>query len=780
MSDRSRPTSLQLRRLAVVYIRQSSPGQVANNVESRELQYEFVERAVTLGWSRERVVVIDDDQGRRGSESANRGGFQRLVAEVGLGHVGLVLGIEVSRLSRRNADWYNLMDLCALTDTLIADRDGIYHPGDYNSRLVLGLKGTMAEAELHLIRQRLTGARLHKASKGELRLLVPVGLDYNTDDKIVLAGDEAVRAAIAEVFARFQSLSSARQVLLSLRADGLKLPHRKPGEDKVRWRDATYRAVHEILTKPAYAGAYVFGRVRQDKSVSDTGQVIVRSRLVAREEWEVCIPDHHPGYINWDTYLENQRRLAANARLPRGGAGGAPRDGRALLAGLVRCGRCGRKMQVGYWGSAGRRPTYTCARAAREIGSNSACQRVGGARVDQVVLDAVFAALEPAGLRATAHALAQAEAEHEQRLRAFEKAVERAQYEAERARRQFDAVEPENRLVARDLESEWEARLAEVARAEQALADQRARRPVALTDEEAAWLERAGADLRAVFEADSTTMAERKQLLRIVLSEVTVTVDSDTKEAGLQIRFDGGACLQRTVPAPRPGWHIPATDEDTVDLVRRLARHYNDTEIARILSRQGRHTAKGLRFTRERVNALRQSRGIPAAPPAGTRNQDDAQIMSLSEAIRELGVSDGTLYRWLREGFIDGFQLTPGGPWHIRVDDQLRAKIIPDLPAGWVRLNEAARALGIARQTVLDRVKRGELNAIHVNRGRRRGLAIEIPATQPRSGRLFDEPPANNDDRHTVQTTSRPSTTDTDNHANTLKTRANHRPRKTK
>lgn len=780
MSDRSRPTSLQLRRLAAVYIRQSSPGQVANNVESRELQYEFVERAVSLGWSRERVVVIDDDLGRRGSESANRGGFQRLVAEVGLGHVGLVLGIEVSRLSRRNADWYNLMDLCALTDTLIADRDGVYHPGDYNSRLVLGLKGTMAEAELHLIRQRLTGARLHKASKGELRLLVPVGLDYDQDGKIVLAGDEAVRAAIAEVFARFRSLSSARQVLLSLRADGLKLPHRKPGEDKISWREATYRAVHEILTKPAYAGAYVFGRIRQEKSVNDTGQVIVRSRLVAREEWEVCIPDHHPGYIDWDTYLENQRRLAANARVLRGGAGGAPREGRALLAGLVRCGRCGRKMQVGYWGSAGRLPTYTCARAAREIGSNRACQRVGGGRVDQVVIDAVFTALEPATLRATAHALAQAEAEHEQRLRAFEKAVERTCYEADRARRQFDAVEPENRLVARDLEGEWEARLAEVARAEQALADQRTRRPVALTDEEAAWLERAGADLRAVFEADTTTMTERKQLLRTVLSEVTVTVDSDTKEARLEIRFDGGACLQRTVPPPRRGWHIPATDEDTVELVRRLARHYNDTEIARILSRQGRTTAKGLSFTRERVNALRQSRNIPAAPPPSPDTDHGAVIMSLTEAIRELGISDGTLYRWLREGFIDGFQLTPGGPWHIRVDDQLRAKITPELPEGWVRLNDAARALGIARQTVLDRVKRGELNAIHVNRGRRRGLAIEIPANQPQPGRLFDEQPASHSSRHTVQTTSRPTTNDTDNHTNILQTRANRKARQTK
>ena len=736
--DRSRPTSEQLRRQAVLYIRQSSPGQVAHNVESRERQYEFVERAVSLGWRRELVVIIDEDQGRRGSESDNRGGFQRLVADVGLGHVGLVLGIEVSRLARSNADWYNLMDLCALTDTLIADGDGVYHPGDYNSRLVLGLKGTMAEAELHLIRQRLTAARLHKASKGELRLLLPVGLDYGENDQIVLAGDQAVRSAIAEVFCRFAVLCSARQVLLSLRGDGLKLPRRKPGEVKVTWVEATYRAVHEILTKPAYAGAFVFGRTRQDKSVGEGGRVIVRSRQVARDEWEVCIPEHHSGYIHWDTYLENQRRLAANARVMRGGAGGAPRAGGALLAGLVRCGRCGRRMQVGYWGSAGRRPTYVCGRAARETGSNSACQRVGGRRIDETALDAVFTALEPAALQATARALAHAEAEHELGLHAFAVALERAQYEAERAQRQFDAVEPENRLVARSLEAEWEARLAEVARAEAALADQRARKPTSLTNDEAAWLQRAGADLRAVFDADSTNMAERKQLLRTVLSGVTVTVDSDTKETALQIRFEGGACVQRTMPPPRRGWHIPATDEDTVELVRRLACHYNDTRIAQILSRQDRKTATGLRFTRERVNALRQSRGIPAAPARSAREGDNsAVIMSLTEAQRELGVADRTLYRWLRDGFIAGFQLTPGGPWHIRVDDELRAKIVPELPPGWVDLKQAAVMLGVARQTVLDRVKRGELRAIHVSRGRRSGLAIEIPNAEQHSGRLF-------------------------------------------
>jgi DNA invertase Pin-like site-specific DNA recombinase len=718
-----------------VYIRQSSPGQVIKNVESRELQYEFTERALSLGWDREEVVVIDEDLGRRASEGGERSGFERLVAEVGLGHVGLVLGTEVSRLARRSADWYNLMDLCALTDTLIADRDGVYHPGEINARLLLGLKGNMAEAELHLIRGRLTAGRRHKAAKGTLRVLLPVGLDYGERDAVVLSPDESVRAALGEVFARFAGVSSARQVVLSLRADDLRLPRRRPGSTRVTWAQATYRAVHEILVNPAYAGAFVFGRQRVEKSLDETGRVVVHRRQLAREHWEVCIPEHHPGYIDWETYLSNQERLAANRRVPRGGAGGAPREGRALLAGLVRCGRCGRRMQVAYWGSSGKRPAYTCAYAATQLGVTP-CQRIGGRRVDEVVLEAVFAALEPASLQMTAKALREVQAEHERDLHAFEAALERARYEAERACRQFDAVEPENRLVARSLETEWESRLAEVNRAEAALTDRRARRPLSLTAEEAAWLERAGADLRAVFEAPTTTMSERKQLLRTVLAEVIVTVNHETREAALTICFEGGATLQRTVPPPRTG-NVRATDEDTVELIRRLACHYNDTRIAQILSRQGRTTATALRFTRERVKDLRHKHRIPAAPSPTADANDDATIMSLGEAERALGVSSVTLYRWLRQGFIAGTQLTPGGPWHLRVDDELRAKIVPDVPAGWVGLKEAARALGVARQTVLDRIRRGELRAVHVKRGRRSGLAIEIATTQDQCATLF-------------------------------------------
>jgi DNA invertase Pin-like site-specific DNA recombinase len=735
-TDSSEPTRDQLRRTAMVYIRQSSPGQVLRNRESQELQYELVERAMSLGWRRDQVVVIDEDLGLTGSEATNRSGFQHLVAEVGLGHVGMVVGIEVSRLARRNADWYNLMDLCALTDTLIADGDGVYHPAEYNSRLVLGLKGTIAEAELHLIRSRLSAGRRHKAAKGELRLLLPVGLDYDENGAVILSPDESVRAAVAEVFSRFDALTSARQVVLSLRADGLLLPYRRPGTTRIEWREATYRPALEILVKPAYAGAYVFGRTRQDKIVDATGRILTRLRALGRDEWQICIQGHHPGYIDWDTYLTNQARLAANQAPRRGQTGGAPREGAALLQGLARCGRCGRMMQVGYWGSSRAQINYACFRAAYATASNDACQRVGGRRIDEAVVDAVFQALEPASLAATARALTEAEAAHQRGLVAFEAAAERAHYEAERARRQFDAVEPENRLVARGLEAAWEAALGEVARADAALDERRVRRPVSLGEDELSWLTRAGADLRAVFEAETTTMAERKQLLRIVVSEVMITVDPDTRSSRLRITFEGGAIVHREVAPPRKGWHIPATDEDTVELVRRLAESYDDARIAQILSRQGRKTAKGLDFSRERVNALRQARGIPAGPRAERTDDAESTMMSLTEACRELGVASSTVYRWMREGFVVGTQLTAGGPWLIRVDANLRAKFVPDIPPGWVGLKEAAQVLGVARQTVLDRVRRGELRAVHVTRGRRSGLAIEVGNEEP-AGQLF-------------------------------------------
>ena len=734
-------TALHRARDAYVYVRQSTLLQVRANTESLARQYDLRQRAVLLGWPAHQVVVVDEDLGRSGASAAGRSGFSELVADVGLGKAGIVLALECSRLARSNADWYQLLDLCALTDTLIADADGIYHPGSYNDRLVLGLKGTMSEAELHLIRSRLTEGLRHKAARGELRQGLPVGLDYDEDGRVVITPDEAVAEAIATIYRRFDELGSARQVLLSLLEDGLRLPRRRAGSRRITWAPASYPAVHDFLTNPAYAGAFVFGRTRAWKRVDAAGRVISGVRQLPREQWAVLIPGHHPGFITWETYEANIARLRVNWRPPRGHGGGAPREGAALLQGLMRCGRCGRIMQTGYSGPKGNSPRYVCARAKQLYGTERGCCSIGGGRLEKTILAELFAVLEPASLEATAKALAEAEEHHQRRLAAFELAVERARYEADRASRQFDAVEPENRLVARTLERVWEDRLAAVRRAENDLRAQQAHRPATLTEAELAWVSSAGADVKAVFHAPTTTTPERKQLIRAVISEVVVTIHDQQRVADLKIIWQGGAVTELSMAMTRKGAHTRTTSEDTVQLVRRLAGHYDDKTIALVLSKQHRRTSTGLTWTKSRVKALRVSRGIPAfQPPQSSTVSDgeqDVTVVTIAEAERVLNVTKATLYRWLRDGFITGEQLTAGAPWRIRIDHQLRDRIQPDVPDGWLSLDAAAKVLGVARQTVLHKVQRGELAAVHVNRGRRKGLRIQVRRDQ---AGLFDTP----------------------------------------
>ena len=728
---------------AYVYVRQSTLLQTRVHTESLARQYDLRQRATALGWPAHQVVVIDEDLGRSGASTAGRAGFSELVADVGLGKAGIILVLEVSRLARSNADWYQLLDLCALTDTLIADADGIYHPGAYNDRLILGLKGTMSEAELHLIRSRLTEGLRHKAARGELRQNLPVGLDYDPGGAVIITCDEAVREAIATVYQRFAELGSARQVLLSLREDGLLLPRRASGSPAgpITWAQGSYPAVHDFLTNPAYAGAFVFGRTRAWKRVDGSGRVLSGVRELPREQWAVLIPDHHPGYISWETYELNTAKLRANWRPPRGQGGGAPREGTALLQGLLRCGKCGRIMQTGYSGPKGNSPRYVCARARQLYATERGCCSIGGGRLEKTILAELFTVLEPASLQATAKALAEAEDHCRQRLAAFELAAERARYEAGRARRQYDQVEPENRLVARTLEHAWEDKLAAVRQADNDLRTQQARRPVTLTSDELAWISTAGADIKAVFWAPATTVPERKQLIRAVICEVMLTIHDKQRVADLRITWQGGAVTDVSMPMTRTGEHPRATSEDTVTLVRRLAAHYDDKTIAQILAKQHRRTATGLTWTKTRVHSLRVSKGIPAHSPPEAGNvgtgSEDSPMLTVPQAAAELGISKYTIYRWLRQGFLTGEQLTPAAPWHIRVDQALRDKLRPEIPDGWLPLDQAAAALGIARQTVLHKVHRGELNAVLVNRGQRQGLRIQVKHDQ---AGLFDTP----------------------------------------
>jgi len=504
------------------------------------------DRAVALGWPAGEVVVVDSDLGRSGKSTDGRDGFQGLVADVGLGKVGIVLGIEVSRLARSNADWYQLLDLCALTDTLIADADGIYHAGLHNDRLLLGLKGTMSEAELHVLRARLREGARHKAAKGELHIPLPTGYEYDPLGHVRITADEAVADTIATVFAYYDCASSAREVMLRLIAEHRKLPRMSTGGRKVRWSAPSYRAIYDILTNPCYAGAYAYGRKRLERRVSE-GVVQERQRTVPQDEWYVCLREHHPGFITFERYEANLLRLRANARGARGEGTGAAREGRALLQGLMRCGRCGRKMQVSYSGRS-LAPRYRCVRAQTLYGA-ALCQSVGGRRAEDAVLDAVFRALRPAQIDATLRAIEDLAGTHRARVRSAELHLERVQYDAERARRQFDGCEPENRLVARTLESEWEQRLRHTRQAEQALAAVRASRPEPLTDEEIAWCRHAGADLQAVFDASTTTDRDRKLLLRAMITEVVVTVEREQQRGELRIVWEGGGSPNISSPS---------------------------------------------------------------------------------------------------------------------------------------------------------------------------------------------------------------------------------------
>ena len=732
----SKVTTAHRGRAAVVYVRQSTVAQISRNRESTTRQYDLAARAAELGWPRSAVRVIDDDLGVSGASATGRSGFAELAAQVGLGQVGIVLALEVSRLARNNADWYRLLDLAGMTDTLIADADGVYHPGLFNDRMLLGMKGTMSEAELHILRARLDGGIRSKAARGELRRGLPVGLVWGeADGEIRWHHDEAVTGVIAAIFERFTVSGSVRGVWLWLREQQLKFPLQPTaylrGTDIV-WVEPTYHAVHNVLTHPAYAGAYVFGKTRQRRSVDADGALRVRRHKLPQGEWEVLIKDHHRGFIDWDTFQANQIRISANTRPKAHQPGtGAVREGCALLQGLATCATCGRKLTVYYDGPAKTTPGYYCTGTGTLVeGKGTRHLRVGGATIDAAVAEAFLAALQPAALQACLAAAQQLEHGHDTTLAQWRRQVEHAGYEAGRAERRYRAVDPDNRLVARGLETEWNTALQALADAEAELARRETARPKTLTPQEKSAILALGDDLAEAWSAPTTTDKDRKHLLRSLLEEVNIAVHRDHTDAHaeLLLRWKGGAITDLSVPIKRKPINRLRTDEDTVDLVRRLAAHYPDAVIAPILNRQGRRTARGLSFTAGRVQSLRHNYEIPCHTP--TDDPKEGEPLTVADAAEQLGLAASTLHRWLADGFITGEQLTPGAPWRIRLTDDIRALFVDDAPDGWLAMLEATLAYGVSRQTIMQRVKRGELKAVHVRTGRRKGLRIQPPPTQ--------------------------------------------------
>jgi len=732
MTELSKIKASHTQRAAYVYIRQSTPGQVEHNRESTARQYALADRACQLGWLKEQVVIVDEDLGLSGSSIDKRSGFARLTSEVALAHVGIVLGLEVSRLARNNADWYRLLELCGITDTLIGDTDGVYHPALFNDRLLLGLKGTMSEAELHIIRARLDGGIRNKAARGELRRGLPVGFIWGEQDgEVLFHPDHAVTSAVCAVFERFAEFGSARRVWLWFRSEGLSFPLQTmpagmPGP--IRWVAPTYHALHQILTNPVYAGAYTYGKTRCERYVNEHGIVRKRMRHLPMDQWSVLIRDHHPGFIDWATFQTNQVRLDSNTRPQPHQAGGAVREGSALLQGLAACGHCGRRLHVHYRGR-NSAPGYHCAGKDLVNGRGVYCLNVGGTVIELAVADAFLQAITPAAIEATRLSVEQLRANHDAALSQWRLEVERARYEAEKAERRYRTVEPENRLVARGLETEWEKRLRDLAAAETELRRREQQRPNSLGPGQLQTLQRLGSDLRQVWTATTTTDRDRKELLRTLLEEVIFHLKRAEGQAHLTLRWRGGAITTMEVAVPKFKPMGPRTDEDTISLLPRLATLYPDEVIAGILNRQGRKTAMGERFTANQVGSLRRFRNIPrfqpsTEPPAG-------ELVSIRKAAQILGMNTSSIHRWLADGFIAGEQVTPGAPWQIRITEELRARIVPQAPADYLPMLEATMKLGVSRQTVLQRVKRGELEAMLVRQGRRKGLRIKVLDQQP-------------------------------------------------
>ena len=653
----------QLARGAYVYVRQSTADQLRNNHESRRRQYALADRARSLGWAE--VVVIDDDLGVSAGGVA-RPGFERLLAAICSGQVGAVVSIEASRLARNGRDWHTLLEFCALVGSLIVDEDGVYDPRSVNDRLLLGMKGTMSEMELSLLRQRSVEALKLKAARGELHTTVAIGYVRSEDDRIELDADLRIREAIAAVFTRFAQAGSVRQVLLWLRQEHIELPAAvyEEGRRSVLWRLPSYNTVLHILTNPVYAGAYVFGRTETRVRIEAGRKRVVRGHRRAQEHWQVLIHEHHEGYIDWNSYEHNQRVIADNTNMRGGMARGALRRGEALLAGLLRCAHCGRKLHVAYSGSDGKTARYHCKGAAINHGSPHGCISFGSLRVDEAVSCEVLSVLRPIGVQAALRAIEQrADDEHAKR-RQLELALEQARFEAARAQRQFDAVDPGNRLVASELERRWNERLAQVSQRQAEIEGLDAQAGPSLTPQQRETLLALGTDLPRVWSHPAAGNELRKRILRCVIKEIVARV----ADARLQlvIHWQGGDHTELSVVKNRVGQHRWSTDVEVQTLITQLARQLNDGSIAALLNRLGHRTGKDHTWTEMRVRSFRCDHRI-AVYKAGEREARGE--LTLEQAAEALGTSKMTVLRMISASALAATQACKGAPWVIKAVD---------------------------------------------------------------------------------------------------------------
>jgi len=674
-----------LGRGALIYVRQSTLTQVRENVGSKARQYDLVKRALELGWAKEQIVVVDQDQGRSGASAEGRDGFQQLVAEVGLGHAGAVFSLEASRLARSCIDWYRLLEICALTKTLVVDEESIYDPSHYNDRLLLGFKGTIpkghavSEAELHWLHSRLQGGKLKKAESGQLRITMPTGLVYNNAGQVVLDPDEQVQQAVKLVFATFEEVGSAQGVVRYFKEHGLRFPTRElrgPHKGDLRWGRLAQSRVLNMLHNPLYAGAYAYGRteLRIQSKPGETRPQKKRARRQAPEDWDVLLLEAHPGYIAWEQYLRNQQRLDDN-RSDQRESRGAAREGSALLQGIAICGICGRRLTIRYRDD-GATPIYRCQQAYRQYGE-PVCQTIRGDRVDVGVTKLFLEAMNPAELSVSLAALEQLEARIQQIEQQWLLRIERAGYESDLARRRYTAVDPENRLVARNLERDWNEKLAAAERLERAYAATPRPLQLVASPEERARILGLAQDFQVIWEAATTTNAERKQLLRFLIEDVTLTEGVDTIDIG--VRWQTGALSELKIPRPKT---LPAnqrTSTVVIKRIRELVPAHTDHQIATMLNQEGLTTGAGQTFTKTRVRRVRVRYLIPTncpeMPTQSLNGQRGDGRYSTKGVCKILNVSRATIGNWCKSGKLDCLRSVSGGPRWIKLTPEMIAKL---------------------------------------------------------------------------------------------------------
>lgn len=656
MNDKVTETHLQ--RAAYIYIRQSTLQQVHHNLESNRRQYALQERAKALGFKS--VIVVDQDLGVSGAGTRERPGFSRLLTAVCNGEVGAVFALEASRLARNNRDWHHLIDLCVLTRTLVVDADGVYDPRHLNDRLLLGLKGTMSEFELGLLRQRAQEAYRQKAMRGDVMTRVPVGFVRKGENGIEMTPDRQVQQAIRDFFARVRGSSSLRQVLLWHHQEKIPFPVScmRDGCELLEWRLPNYQQMLRMVKNPAYAGAFAWGRSGVRSVVVDGRSRKTSGHRLNEDQWQVLLQDHHAGYISWQDYQSNLEKLVANRTKSHQSSTGAARNGSALLAGLFRCGRCGHKLHVAYRGREGRGPRYWCMTGNREQGAPS-CLAFGALRVEKAVVDVVLAACQPLGVEAAVQVMESSHDEGDQKRKALELALEKARYEVTRARRQYDAADPENRLVAAELENRWNAALVQVADLEGRL-EAEGKVNHSLTDTQRQMLTTLGGDLQALWNDASTPLDLKKRVLRTVINEVVVDIDHDSGYIEMKIHWAGGVHSPLRVRKNQVGRNGNATDADVVELVRELAKGWSDGYVASMLNRSCLLTGKGNTWNETRVKNLRRENNIPVFSKSQPRTWK-----TMAEASSLLGVSNCVVRTMVRNKLLPARQIAKYGPWMI-------------------------------------------------------------------------------------------------------------------